>query len=536
MRERLREALRAGRPLDLRPSGQGPVRVRNGRHWGPLRRVDAAMVAELLGDPDLSQERGSVPLRLIGARVTGSLDLGHARVGRALFAECCYFDEPIELSGAQLAWLSLRDCVMPAIIGYGLRVEVRGQIWLSGAQLGPAGGGYALNAPQAVIGGGMYCNGGFAAQGGVNLYGASIGVTVEFAGAKLSNPGGQALRAPGLTVGADLVLKPDFVSVGSIDLFGAEVKGQIWLNGARLNAGGARWALSAPLLKVGGGMYCRDAFACDGGVNLFGAAIGSTLEFEGASLTNPGGFALRAPGLSVASDVALSRGFAAKGGIDLSGAAIRGALDLDQARLSGVALTLTQAQIGTLRGEPSDPPAVWVLNGLTYASLEPYRLAAQALAWLRTSTRPYHPQPYEQLAGYYRSLGHDEQARTVQLAKQRHRRRGLRPVARLWGYLEDAALGYGYRPGRALLWLIGLGAALSAYFAVYPPRSTGAQAPHFQPVVYALDLLVPVLGLGEKSAYVPVGAGQWMAWAGMLAGWILATTILAAVTRTISRN
>jgi hypothetical protein len=173
---------------------------------------------------------------------------------------------------------------------------------------------------------------------------------------------------------------------------------------------------------------------------------------------------------------------------------------------------------------------------LTYEALDPYRPAKAALPWVGSRERPYHPQPYEQLATYYRSLGHDEQARTVQLAKQRHRRRGLRLPARAWGHVQDAALGYGYRPGRALLWLAALVTAMSSYFAEYPPHPVSTATPHFQPVIYALDILIPVLGLGQKNAYVPTGSGQWIAWAGVLAGWVLATTIIAAVTRAISRN
>lgn len=512
-------------------------------------------MAELLDDPDLLPETGSVSLRLIGARITGSLDLRHARFDRPLIAECCYFDEPIELVGARLAWLSLRDCAVPGFGGYGLRVEgdldlggssmerldlfgaqVAGRLVLNGARLGPAGDGFALSAPEAVVGGGMYCNGGFVAEGGVNLYGASIGASLEFSGARLESLGRHALRAPGLTVGSDLILDQGFASVGSIDLFAAEINGQLWLNGACLSSGTARWGLSAPLLKVRGGVYCRGGFGCGGGVNLFGAEIGSTLELEGATLINPGGLALRAPRLSVASDVTLSKGFAATGGIDLTDAAIRGALDLEQANLSDATVVLAGAQVGTLRGEPSDAPSAWGLDGLTYASLDPYRSAAEALRWLRAGARTYHPQPYEQLARYYSSLGHDEQARTVQLAKQRYRRQGLRPAAKWWGHLQDVVLGYGYRPGRALLWLVILVAVVSGYFAAHPPRAVATPAPRFQPVIYALDLLVPVLGLGQKTAYVPTGAGEWVAWAGTLAGWVLATTILAAVTRVIARN
>ncbi|MBS2963812.1 hypothetical protein KGA66_12190 [Actinocrinis puniceicyclus] len=492
---------------------------------------------------------------MIGARITGSLDMSHARFDRPLIVESCYFDEPIKLVGARLAWLSLHDCVMPEVSGYYLRVEgdldlggssmvgldlfgaqVAGRLVLDGARLGSAGDRFALNAPEAVVGGGMYCNGGFVAEGGVNLYGASIGATLEFSGARLESPGRHALRAPGLKVGADLILDQGFAGVGSIDLFAAEIEGQVWLSGARLSSGSARWGLSAPLLKVRGGVYCRGGFGCDGGVNLFGAQIGSTLELEGATLTNPGGLALRAPRLSVASDVTLSRGFAATGGIDLTDAVIRGALDLEQAHLSDATIALVGAQVGTLRGEPSDAPPAWALDGLTYESLDPHPSVTRALRWLRSGAGAYHPQPYEQLARYYRGLGHDEQARTVHLAKQRHRRQGLRLAARWWGHIQDAGLGYGYRPGRALLWLIALVAALSGYFAAFPPHVVAVSAPRFQPVIYALDLLVPVLGLGQKSAYVPIGAGEWVAWAGTLAGWVLGTTILAAATRAIARN
>jgi hypothetical protein len=231
MLEQLREALLAGQPLDMRPSRQSGVNVRHGRRWGPRRQVEAALVIEMLGDPQLSRDRERVPLRLIGARITGSLDLGHVRVARPLFVECCYFDESIELFGAQLAWLSLRDCTAPTIIGHGLRLEgdldlggatidrvnlfgaeVKGQIWLNGARLGGDTVGHGLSAPLLKVGGGMYCRNGFVCDGGMNLFGAAIGSTLEFAGARLTNSAGLALRAPGLSVAADVELNGEFTA------------------------------------------------------------------------------------------------------------------------------------------------------------------------------------------------------------------------------------------------------------------------------------------------------------------------------------
>jgi hypothetical protein len=115
----------------------------------------------------------------------------------------------------------------------------------------------------------------------MNIYGATIGSTLELREATLANPGGAALRAPGLTVRFDMDCS-ECTAAGSVDLFGAKVGGQLWLGAAHLTGPDSGFALDAPLLKVDGGMYCNAGFSATGGVNLFGAAIGSTLEFDQA--------------------------------------------------------------------------------------------------------------------------------------------------------------------------------------------------------------------------------------------------------------
>jgi hypothetical protein len=167
--------------------------------------LSAASLVEVLRDSAVSRECGTAPLRLIGARVEGALDLRHTQVVRPLIAECCYFSEPIDISGSQAPWLALNDCFLPALTGYGARIEgdldlsgstvslavdvfavrVGGRFVLNGACLTARAGRFAINAPEAVIGGGMYCNNGFSSRGGVNLFGASVGTTLEFAGATL---------------------------------------------------------------------------------------------------------------------------------------------------------------------------------------------------------------------------------------------------------------------------------------------------------------------------------------------------------------
>ena len=319
-------------------------------------------------------------------------------------------------------------------------------------------------------------------------------------------------------------------------MFGAQIGGQFWLGGAHLNSGDSDWAFSAPLLKVGGGMYCNAGFSAAGGVNLFGAAIGSMLDFATGKLTAPDGTALRAPGCTVQTDAALTNGFSATGAVDLSGARIGGSLHLADATFSACTADLRNANIEVLSGQPSQWPGEIRLRELTYTTLEPYLGAPEWLNWLRRDPGGYEPQPYEQLAAYYRRVGHDEQARTVLLAKQRHRRQRLQLLARAWGLLQDAATGYGYRPARAFGWLVLLLAFTTVYFTLHPPRTVGSGGASFESVIYAFDTVVPVLDLAHQQTYVTTGAGQWITWAVTIAGWVLATTVIAGITRTLTRS
>ncbi|MFJ7045025.1 hypothetical protein ACIQVC_16670 [Streptomyces sp. NPDC101112] len=123
------------------------------------------------------------------------------------------------------------------------------------------------------------------------------------------------------------------------------------------------------------------------------------------------------------------------------------------------------------------------------------------------------------------------------LAKQRHRRAMLPLHTRVWGYIQDATVGYGYRPLRAGLWLTTLLACGALFFSTHPPAPLEAEkAPPFNAVVYTLDLLVPITAFGQDVAFAPRSTGQWLAYALTAAGWILATTVAAGISRAINRQ
>ena len=200
-------------------------------------------------------------------------------------------------------------------------------------------------------------------------------------------------------------------------------------------------------------------------------------------------------------------------------------------------LNLRRAQIDVLFLEPEVLPRVVLLNSLTYTSLLPLGPAERRLPMLERDGDGYLPYSYEQLTASYRRIGDDDAARKVQLAKQRRHRATLTWYARAWGHLQDATVGYGFRPLRAAVWLLSLLAIGSiAYGLHHPPPVKADEAPEFNPVFYTLDLLLPIIDFGQEHAFSPTGWYQGLSYVLIITGWVLASTIVAGVTRTVSRQ
>jgi hypothetical protein len=347
---------------------------------------------------------------------------------------------------------------------------------------------------------------------------------------------------------------------GPVMLTGARVAGDLDLSGARLEAGDGRSALVAEGAQIDGSLNLAGVRA-RGELTLRTVRVGRRVLLAGAQLDNPGGWACRLSRAEVGADVFCDE-MTAAGGLRVAGARIGGELSLRRARLShpggdaveaatlqaaelslrtAVAVEgmvdLRYASIGILRDDPAVWPDQLTLEGLTYQALEPRLPARQRLRWLDRDPRGHQPQPYEQLAAHYNAIGQPAQAVSVLYARERIQRRALPPLARAWSRLQDLAVGYGYQPGRALVWLAVLLGAGTVIFALAPPPALQAGvAPHFNAFVYTLDLLLPVVDLGQKHAFSPSGAEQWLSYVLIAAGWILVTTIAAGAARVLSRR
>jgi hypothetical protein len=503
---------------------------------------------------------------------TGEVRLGSAHIGGRL-----------SLVGA-----SLRNASGPALSADGLTVDrdvfcstgftAHGEVRLAGAHIGGSlvfdgaaltnRGGPALSANRLTVEQSMFCREKFTATGEVRLRGAQILGGLEFDGAILTNDGGCALAAARLGVGQDLKCGNGFTALGEIHLVGAHIGGDLDFGGAVVtNHSGP--ALYANRITVGQSLFCRDKFTATGEVRLLGAHIGGRLTFATASLSSRTGLALQAERLTVGQDLFFTESFGADGEIRLAGARVGGNADftgsrkLSSAGLLTLNLTelqaaslvlralaappdsadLTSATIGRLADEPASWPGRIRLRGFTYNALDELGTvsASQRLSWLASDPDGYAPQPYEQLAAVYRRAGRDQDARQVAIAKQRVRRRTLAPPGRIGSVLLDVLVGYGYRTWLAGVWLLGWWAVGTLVFAAaYPHHLTlakpGAPHPAFQPAVYALDMLLPVVDLDQQANWIPQGAARWFGWASILAGWILTTAVLAAITGVARRD
>lgn len=480
---RVVEAFPRGEGVDFREGAgdePGP-----GASWGPERTVRAEVLRALLVDGP-RQDGEIAGMKVWGARITGVLNLKFGTIHSPVRLRACHFEEPPDLYGAQLRLLALTDSELPGLIAGTLRVDL--VLRMTGCRV----------------------------TGPVRLAGSQIGGAVFLDGARLDagdgdqEPGAPVLSLNHATIGAD-IWAVGLVVDGQTGLNGATVGGQINLDNATLRCPGGT-ALHAENLSVGADLRAMRLRA-EGRINLTGATVPGQLNLAHARLSNPGGQALRAT------------------------SCVAGELWLREAAPIEGAVNLRRSQLDLLHISPEVWPDQVMIDGLSYRRLTPHLPPEQRLPLLEHGQTDYLPFTYEQLATAYRTVGDEAAARTVQFAKLRRHRRTLPWQARVWGTLQDVTVGYGFRPLRAAGWLAALLLTGTVAFALeHPPALKPDEAPDFNPAFYTLDLLLPIIGFGQETAYAPQGAYQWLAYLLIIGGWVLATTIAAGVTRSLSRQ
>jgi hypothetical protein len=503
----LRREARAGKLVDLEIRDPDLIDPAQGENWSAARTVRAELLVELLTKGhQLGGTPGARAVKLRGARVIGSLDLEAATLVCPLLLWDCWLEQPAILREARAASLRLRGCHLPSLAAD--RLETRGNLELSRE---------------------------FTASSGVRLDGADIGGQLDCSGATLHNPNDRALSGDQLKTEGGISFRDEFVAQGEVRLAGSRVHGQLDCSGATLHNPNGE-ALMADGLTVATDLHCADGFTAEGEVRLPGAHIGGQLDPAGARLCNPNGVALMADRLKVEASMFCSEGFIAEGEVRLPSVQIEGQLGLAGATITEV--DLTNAQVGVL----SDDPGTWRalrLHGFVYDSFlkDDQKRVRERLRSLARDRSRYEPQPYEQLAAVYRRTGRDKWARQVAIAKQKDHRRALGRLGKLWNWLLFLTVGYGYWTWLAGLWLLALllvGGTWAFHRADMDPAKY--PLPPFNRWMYTLDLLLPIVNLGQRDAWLPKGVALWWSWLLIGAGWMLTTAVVAGLTNLFRRD
>ncbi|MBD8874810.1 hypothetical protein [Roseibium polysiphoniae] len=362
-------------------------------------------------------------VNLTGAWISGRLDLSFATAKGATGLLNCRFEQKIAALQARFEALNLNGSAMPGVNAQGIRV--------TGAMLLRR-----LNS-----------------TGELSLSGAEIGGQLSFMDAKMDGGDGTALNAQGVRVTGGVFMRA-LKSKGEVRLSGAQIGGQLDCEDAELDGAG-EYALNAQGVRLTGNAKL-ERLKSKGEVSLAGAQIGGQLECESAELDGGSGMALNVQGIRAAESVFL-RGLKSKGVVSFSGAEVSGQLEFHDAELDGgvgdalngqrlvVTSGLYWRHVKSVRGvvdlnsahlgDLVDDAASWdkvadvALVGLTYDNLAGPLDLEMRKAWLKKGAKfdgSFYPQPYQQLARFFRETGHRREAREILIEKEVQQRRAAR--------------------------------------------------------------------------------------------------------------
>lgn len=498
---------------------------------GDALSADGAIVK---GDVFLVEKfKATGTVRLLGAQIGGDMTCSagqfEPKEGQALSAEravvkgSVFLDEQFKATG-------------PVRF---LGAQIGGNLECSNGLFEPKEGN-ALSADGAVVKGDVYLNKQFKATGAVRFLGTQIGGDLACSTGKFEPKEGNALSADRAVVKGSVFLTKQFKATGAVRLFGAQIGGNLVCSGGLFEPKEGD-ALCADGVVVKGDVFLKKQFKATGTVRFSGAQIGGDLSCTG------GQFSVRSE------DV-----------FHLQTAIIQGGLLL-RSLPSPVRVNAASAQVGLLVDEPTAWAKDSILNGLVYESFGGTAPtdAAHRITWLKQQSdkalgqdetkHGFRPQPWKQLQKVLREMGHDADARDVGVAFEKQLRQADRigqitdvqktiniiPLVRrlcLRGlhWVFGALAGYGYRPMRlfvsmAVIWL--LCACVYWWLALPPHNALGPTDPlvfqnpayaactaankgnwflcgplpaeytTFSPLAYSLDILLPLVDLGQEKAW-----------------------------------
>jgi hypothetical protein len=569
----------------------------------------AAKLGVITVNGEVHSFRACGPVSLVQASVTDDVDCDGGQFGGKPETTSLNLDRA-EIGGAAKLGVITVNGEVHSFRAYGpvslIQASVTSALDCDGGQFGGTPESMSVNASKARVGGTLYMGVAtasdqahpFTAPNEVRIRGATIGGDLDCRGGHFLGVTGASLSADRITVAGTIRLgvttaagQPhDFIAESTVSLIQARTQEELDCRGADLR--GTPSSLKADGMTVGRSVRLGlveaagqvRQFRAKGEVQMVGMTVGADLDCNGGEFgglpraLNCESVAIQRSFLLGAPEAREGYPFVSSGGVRLAGGTVGGDLNCDGGDFSGSSAALNAEDLrvsGTMHlrtkgrarelnlrhantGQLLDTESSWPLpgqleiDGFVYGGFaEPAPQAVQGrLKWL--ALQPGNPaQPYGHLATIYRNLGDEKSATKVSVEREwrriRHDRLG--PSRALAKLILGVTIGFGYRPGRAIFFLIAL--YLLGALWIYPhartvmietkPPTAGTivnangscpiNYPCYSPWAYSFDTLIPIIHLGQSDAWTPAGddgsAVRYYGYVVTILGWGLASMAIA---------
>lgn len=263
-------------------------------------RIRAALLAHLITGGSEVVPVAPQGLRLIGAVVEGALQLSFLEARGESDLRLCHFDTPITARRARLVQIILSGSSFPALSCEGASIDgsaflvgvtcpgrisfanasIGGQLALNGAEVG------SLTAQGARIAASVYlratAQAPFRARGEVSLSNATIDGQLALDGAEFDNFAGIALNLQGARIDGDVFLRDQpphrFIARGEVRLAAAEISGQLDCTNASFAAAEGRNAFAAQRMQIGAEFFWQKVDLAEGNLHMPSAHVGDLVD------------------------------------------------------------------------------------------------------------------------------------------------------------------------------------------------------------------------------------------------------------------
>jgi hypothetical protein len=313
--------------------------------------------------------------------------------------------------------------------------------------------------------------------------------------------------------------------------------------------------LDAYQVAVDHDVALEHGFKADGQVNFYVAHIGGDFDCSGGSFCNPNtnsdSFVLAVMGTKIAGYAYLDGDF--EGKVIFRNSSVDNDFDwYGVTNADKTILDLSWLKVQRFQDDEKSWPKAnnLFLDGFTYDEIigtHDSITPAGRIRWLGLQpTNTFYAQPYQQLATVLRERGYEDEATTVMIEKNVAQSHFTTRFSLSWWWYNAFGwfINYGYRPVRAIWFSVGfilIGWIFSSSRLFSPTDKVNAYVnestvldtayPKFTGFIYSLETFIPFLKLGVADYWHPTGGAlRVYFWIHIIAGWILTTLLVGALT------